>query len=96
MFKISYTRETLIHEDHACRIRVVLDRGSIFIGSKGTPINELELILEKGTEYDRFMMAGWLESNYTIEPIQGSKAERGFLFRNKLADDGEIAIGRGP
>ncbi|WP_230460055.1 CYTH domain-containing protein [Sansalvadorimonas verongulae] len=96
VFSISYVRETLVHYEQTSRIRVVLDHGNIFIGTSGKSLNELELILEEGSEYDRFMLSGWLEKNYKVKPVHGSKAERGYLFLNSLAESNDTTSAREP
>ncbi|MCX4026136.1 CYTH domain-containing protein [Endozoicomonas sp. SM1973] len=74
------------HDKSVATVELALDQGFVIAGSKTQPINELELELKAGDKAALINLAELLQKQFSLQPYDLSKAERGYQLLDKTAD----------
>lgn len=84
LFTVVVERQLWYVEEPEGRIEVALDQGEIIAGDRHLPLAELELELKSGEEHVLFALARRLLAIAPFRIGVTSKAEKGFLLRDRL------------
>ncbi|MDE1461957.1 inorganic triphosphatase [Spartinivicinus poritis] len=90
VFETNFERTTWLvewhHDKTVATVELALDQGFVIAGSKREPINELELELKTGDKTALINLAGLLQKQFSLQPYDLSKAERGYQLLEAAAD----------
>jgi inorganic triphosphatase YgiF len=96
LFTTNFTRTALqLETTSGATIEMAMDRGTIWGGSGGTPICELELELKSGMTSQLLELAAWVANRWHLQPESRSKYFRGLqLLQSGYASEESLFLDR--